>query len=58
MHVIVTYCLKIFCTAYYTTQEVWLQVVLCNAIETTQYCDTEVVVLTSKFGIVGIDYAI
>ena len=27
-------------------------------INTTQYCDTKVVVLTSKFGIVGIDYAV
>jgi len=34
------------------------QLVLCNTIDTTRYCHTKVVVLTSKFGIVGIDYAI
>ena len=33
-------------------------VVLCNTIDTTQYRDTKVVILTSKFGVVGIDYAI
>jgi len=34
------------------------ELVLCNTIDTTRYRDTKVVVLTSKFGIVGIDYAI
>ena len=32
--------------------------VLCNTINTTWCCNTKVVVLTSKFGIVGINYAI
>ena len=34
------------------------KLVLSNAIDTTWYCDIKVVVLTSKFGIVGIDYEI
>ena len=36
----------------------YLWLVLSNTIDTTRYPDTKVVVLTSKFGVVGIDYAI
>jgi len=32
-----------------------LALVLCNTIDTTWYRDVKVVVLTSKFGIAGID---
>jgi len=34
------------------------KVVLCNTINTTRYRDTKVVVLTLKFDVIGIEYAI
>ena len=45
-------------TLQWQTKQVVTEIVLCNTINTTQYCDTKVVALTSKFVIIGTDYAI